>query len=369
MRFVLFLWFITLSVYANDDIYKQNTCSEPELLKNALEALKLDPQIRNNDELLFNINYLYGPNFTSLLKIEHPSLNNHAGVIDLKTIHWIIDSFFFSKPNKLRKVFFAPFYENKKEISEIIIDTIVGESFPSIASQPLFMSDKQFEMTRNLFKENNFEEARLNFTDYYSVDDETALKMSRALYHLIFTKGNFVVGTNNIPETVGAISIIGHSGPKSSTISDHEINVHFSKVSEILKESSMSNNASILISTCYSACGALDAYRRTNLSEDELKEAFIKKEIFNHIGDKKESLGFKLAKKLFEIHPTFKGNVIAFNGAISIAPLLVYARDKTNPNLLTQVKKYGVELKTIDGKEIWFDRMEMHQIFSKDNIR
>lgn len=368
-RFLIYLFslFFSVTIYAND--YDPNTCKGGTDLKNALAALMLTPSTKFNGQLMAEISLKYGEDLTKIILMKHPSLSNPAGKINLKTVHWILDSFFYSGRSPNKRVYFSPFVENTNRVIVSMIDLMVADSFPLYSAIPLFVHKEQYKKVKEAFMFANFKFPISLFKKFYGVNSETARKMTMSLYSNVFRSDNYHIGFSGLKKHVGVLQIIGHSIPGNDSIEEEGLKMHFKDMVKILKEKNIPTNLPLSIYTCYGACGKLSGYNKTDFTEDELKKLFIDKKIQTLMEPIEFSFAYMFAEELFKELPAYTGSITAYQGVVTIVPFTVFTRDPKKPLSLITDRRFGVGLITKEGKYVWFDALEMTHVYTRENMK
>ncbi len=340
-------------------------------LENALSALRINPAITTNGQFLSEVGRRYGSKLTDAMISAHPVLKKADKSIDVETVKWMLKKFMLADNKEVRRAIMLPFELNSDKPSlTLFMNLLVSETWPDVISVPFFINEAQRDALKSFFRKYDYENAVNSFKKVYGVDFLTAREMAKTLYKKVFEEKNYRVGFGSIGPGEGMITVLGHGIPGSDSLTLAGIRKHVDEIVDDVMSSGLPKTANIEVAACYGACGKLGALGQTNLSAEELKQAFLNKTIQDHIGKREESFGYMFSSTLFEKYPEFEGRVIAYNGIVSIPPAPALVRDPLDPEkLITQVTyAVGVRDNSEDSRVIWFDMNEMYQVYLKSEF-
>lgn len=357
-----FLVLVSSSSYAFDKTAKipgDNSCNQ-EHIKNTLFALRLNPNLQKNVELLDAIKDEYGVEMIKTIMQEHKYFEYKDGIFNLNTLDWIIDLLF--KNVKIDPVYFLAPFENGGET--LVIKTMTSRAMPSLAIKPLFISNEQFSSVRKKYKKNDFEYPIKDLIEHKNLPPYIARKMAILLFDKIFEEGNYeIVKTNSKIEEISKLIIIGHGQPGEQIITSKDDAIHIDHLVDNLKDIGMPPTTDIELFVCYAGASSLID---TEKSEQELIDLFIKKNIDSILGNEKETFAFYFSQALFQNWRDFSGDVIFYKGALQKDVRLdTYFRvgDSVEKKL-----GFSVGLKDASGSKIFFDIKEMRKVYQRTSF-
>ncbi len=367
---VLFL-FLSGVTHAIDPYNPLTGCGGGEEIQNLLASLKIDPEIKTNGEFLGEVGRRYGNTITETLVSAHPVLREAGKSFDMKTVEWMLEKFVLADKSSVQRIFMTPFNTDKTSHgAKSLLNMMVNETWPNAASIPLFLDEKQMTAAKTLFAKNDFAMVSDLLSGSYGVNDEVALMMAKTLYNKIFEEGNYRLGFDSLGTTDRRITFVGHGSAGGDSLAMGSTKLNFSEIADGLVTGGLPKDANLEITACYGACGNLGDFSKTDLSVEQLKEAFLAQTITDHIGNKEDSFGYLFSKALYEKYPDFEGSVTAYNGLVTFFPIPAHARDPLDPTRLVIKNTFAVGLKASNYpyQTVWFDIREMSQIYTKDTF-
>lgn len=333
-------------------------------LEQALISLKISPKVRMNVDLFTQLSHHYGDAMVESLKKAHPYLYNPIGPVNGETVQWIIEHH-FKQPVKSSNLIMLPFSDTANHGSHDFVKLILGRSYPSMTSIPLFETETQMIRVRGLFRQNDFHYSKEYFTEIYEIYDDAALDdITKRLYKKIFEDKNYVIASDIKDSGPRRLQIIGHgeaggnsleSGMDDISYQDLAKRVHASEYYDIKTD--------IEFVSCQSGC----SNSKIDASIPELKAAFLDGSLPFLNNTPSESFAFKFLQELLKIDPDFAGNIYAYVGKVHMGPAIVWSK-KPGTNSLVQNVDYGSYITNSAGEEIAFNLSGVVIKLNKDNI-
>lgn len=306
---IMLFSFFLLSIQAAS----ASPCS-PQQIKQILIAMKLDPSIKNNQELLESMQFIYGEELTERLKEKHPYIEqNFLAPIDSDTLDWLTD-IIWDKANPFSKYLYIPAdLSNPDALAYFVL--LMDSNFSSKRRMvPVMKSESDTRIFHNLLTPNGKKSLRdIMHRLYPSIsNDEITRFVSEFQAH--YGKFNDVkVNLNFQPDEKPVIVIAGHStaGNPNYILGAQKISTE-EMVSHIVTMG-LPANAIIKLMGCFTAC----TVSSVNLSIDEIETKFLEGKL-HEITNNGQSINFLalFAQKLELAMPHFAGRIDAYLGKV-----------------------------------------------------
>lgn len=284
----------------------------PSTLKTELIMMGLDPDIKNNKELLSSFEIIYGREVRKYLSEMHRSLiHNEDQSISAETVNWAIDAIWKSGPS------IARYYAMLFDISNFDIrdyyytDLFSALSDPSIKTKLLFIDQEDFEIFKDEATTENLAEALEKVIPDLSDSDAKAY-IERFNEYYLDNEHGYTVGFEKIKEEKPVIVITGHGDAKDSTIEIKGYKFEAKQIALDLKEAGIPLNSSLVIESCFSGCSV----NKINYSINQIKSAFLSGTLAELHGSSKNSFIYHLMKEINTTNPLFNGKVSGYLGIV-----------------------------------------------------
>lgn len=336
-------------------------------LENALLLLKIDPSAKDNGHLLAELMVQYGETLVSRMIEKHPALKNPKGRIDSKTISWITEAFFGNPTTSNSRYFIVPVLDPSGNYgANMIIGTLVGQSFPTLTSRPAFLSSDQFHAVKAAYENNDYEIPAHYLKTQHGLSSKVAKDMARQFHGQIFNSATSHTTLDTVDTSTHRLVIYGHGKPGSDTVTAGNATTTYQDIVDHLLANKIADNAEIEIGSCFAACGNIS--EKLSASPEQLKQAFLAGTIDQYLGNPADSFAHKLAKELYSRNLDFNGKIIAYKGAVTMHPRQVFIRDPHNPQQLIEVRGFGVALQANNGTLIHFTKEDMRIILGREDV-
>lgn len=344
------------------------SCSDSVAIDELLIDLKLNPEMRNNSELIDALRFEYGEHVVRDLFNRHPYLKVTDGKINHKTLLWIRDKYFIDRFGLGIEYILLPFVSADIDFaSEIFVNVIVGWSNPMLTRIPLFISKEQYKSVKRKFKENNYKYPIEYLSLHFGLTHDDALLESKKLYDKIFHGLNYISSSDvHLIGENRKIIVVGHSVPSADFIECGSHQVKTIDIVNLLKNMGLSNEIDIELEVCYGANGYVNLFTRQ--TESALVDMFKMKKLSSIAGRPKQSFLYKFAKEMYEHWPDFNGEISSYYGLMKIAPNEAYQRDLLDENKIIKKKIFSSSFLSAEDRWVAFDKNELRVTYKKEDF-
>lgn len=328
-------------------------CPNASKLEESLISFSMPIDTRTNNQLLLQIESLYGEEVKKGIIKKHPVINgNPNGFFDLKTLDWLSAVVWNTEHARTRFEFFFSRYSSISEMKDFSFFLIQALWKRGKKVTPVYQDAEQANKVNDYFMD-NLEALIKEANPHYTAATVATVKHYVESYYI--DNKNYLIGLSSILQTNPEVSISAHGKAGRNTISLGYWDYSAEDVIKELKQSGISSGASIDLITCFSGCSG----EELKYTKSELKKAFIDGNLQDLVIDLSNSFLGEFSKVIPLIIPDFKGRLFGYPGE----PEFPFSDNVHNRDGSVSARGFGVALSALDG-EIIFDREESRLVIA-----
>lgn len=282
-------------------------------LQDKLLDLGLDPDIRNNGQLLFAFENKYGKSVTNHFIEENIFVEVMPdAAIDIETLSWAAKAVWDADNPASRYFPILADISKEKALDEYVFALYfaIGRSKKIT---PVFESDREKNIFINFWRV-SLKRVLLKDTPTAS---ETDLKdsLDKFAEHYL-APSRLRIGLSEIIHTEPVVVLFGHSAAQKEVILIGDEYISIEQIVVKLKKLDLPRDAILKVNACFSGC--VNSTLPYEISE--IKELFKSGLLITNSGTIKGSLLDKLSIHLFQEIPSFSGEVQGYLGALFSGP-------------------------------------------------
>ena len=282
-------------------------------LQDKLLDLGLDPDIRNNAQLLLAFKDKYGESVTDHFVEENIFVEIMPdAAIDIETVSWAAKAIWDADNPATRYFPILADISKEKALDEYVFALYfaIGRSkkitpvFESASAKKIFIDSWEVSLKRALLKDTPTA-SETDLKDSLDIFSEHYLAISRLR-----------IGLSGIIHAEPVVVLFGHSAAQKEVILIGDEYISIEQIVAKLKKLDLPRDGILKVNACFSGCVNSTLPYETS----EIKELFKSGSLITTSGTIKGSLLDKLSIHLFQEIPSFSGQVQGYLGALFSGP-------------------------------------------------